>query len=273
MKLLITGASGFIGQHVVARLRQCDDIEVSILSRRPVAIRGITTIEGAISHDGPDWTALGSPDTVLHLAWGGLPNYRSTHHFDELCAHSTFVRRLIRDGLPRLVCAGTCFEYGMRDGCLAEDQLTDPSNPYGLAKDGLRRQLMMEAGTTDVLWARFFYLYGSGQAPNSLYSQVQAAIKRRDASFAMSGGEQLRDFLAIETAVDHLVRLTLDRRATGIVNIASGVPMSVRSLVEKWFVEAGHSISLDLGRYPYPDWEPFAFWGSTTRLSALLMND
>ena len=271
MKLLLTGSTGFIGQHVRARLRAFEGVEVSVLSRQPGNCPADTTeIVGDIRDETLDWLALGRPDVVLHLAWGGLPHYRSPQHFIEGHRQSTFLRRLTSQGLPRLVCAGTCYEYGMGEGCLFEDSVTDPANAYGLSKDMLRRQLVFDSAGTQLLWARFFYLYGNAQASTSLYAQVRAAIDRGDRVFAMSGGEQLRDFLPVERAVDHLVHLALDHECTGIFNIASGEPVSIRRLVETWFADAGHPITLDLGRYPYPDWEPFAFWGSTAKLAAAL---
>jgi nucleoside-diphosphate-sugar epimerase len=271
VRLLVTGATGFIGRHVLARLACCPDVEVTVLARKPDSVpTGFATVEGSIAPDGPSWTALGCPDTVLHLAWDGLPNYRSPHHFDEAYRHSAFLRRLAAEGASRLVCAGTCYEYGMQQGCLAEDLPTEPANAYGLAKDMLRRQLEMDSHGAQLLWARFFYLYGEGQAPGSLYPLVRAAIARGDPTFLMSGGEQLRDYLPVEQAVDYLVRLTMDRALAGTYNIASGSPVSVRRLVETWFEDAQHPVSLQLGHFPYPDWEPFAFWGSAARLNAAL---
>lgn len=266
MKLLLTGATGFIGRHVLTRLAGRADVELTLLSRQPVA--SVRTVIGSIEDDRLDWAALGSPDTVLDLAWGGLPNYRSPHHFEELHRHSLFLRRLAHAGVSRIVCAGTCYEYGMQQGCLTEDLPTDPANAYGLAKDSLRRQLELDRSDAALTWARFFYLYGEGQAPTSLYSQVQGAIARRDPEFRMSGGEQLRDFLPIGAAADHLVMLALGRELSGIYNICSGEPVSVRRLVETWFAEGGHMPKLVLGHYPYPDWEPFAFWGSAAKLAA-----
>ena len=85
----------------------------------------------------------------------------------------------------------------------------------------------------------------------------------------MSGGEQLRDYLPVAEVARHLVSLRLMDRAAGIVNVCSGTPISVRSLVGGWIEENGWSIRLNLGRYPYPDHEPMAFWGDATKLKQL----
>lgn len=86
----------------------------------------------------------------------------------------------------------------------------------------------------------------------------------------MSSGEQLRDFLPVEEVASYLVTLALDTSGSGTVNVCSGKPVSVRSLVEKWRTEQDWDIELDLGYYPYPDYEPMAFWGSNRRLHDLL---
>jgi dTDP-6-deoxy-L-talose 4-dehydrogenase (NAD+) len=86
----------------------------------------------------------------------------------------------------------------------------------------------------------------------------------------MSGGEQLRDYLPVEEVARQIVRLAMARRDIGIVNICSGKPISVRRLVEQWLCERNWQIELKLGYYPYPDYEPMAFWGDRTRLDANL---
>ena len=85
---------------------------------------------------------LGSPDVLIHLAWGGLPNYRDRKHADhELPAQRRFLGALLASGLKRLVVTGTCAEYGLREGALDETMPAEPLLEYAKAKDSLRRWL------------------------------------------------------------------------------------------------------------------------------------
>ncbi len=270
LSVAVSGASGFVGRHVVRALEACD-VDVTLLMRHAAA--------GASTHRVVEWDVtsastgafehIGRPDVLIHLAWGGLPNYRSAHHTDDECpAQQAMLDGLIAGGLPKLVVSGTCFEYGMRSGELVENMTTEPSNAYALAKDRLRRHL--QAQPVALTWARLFYLHGDGQAPSSLWAQLSAAARRHDSEFPMSGGEQVRDFMPVEQAARELVALALDGRAHGIVNICSGQPITVRAQVERWIAEHGSAITPALGRYPYPDHEPMAFWGSRQKLDAAL---
>jgi dTDP-6-deoxy-L-talose 4-dehydrogenase (NAD+) len=151
----------------------------------------------------------------------------------------------------------------MRSGALSADLLPQPANPYAYAKAALHQQLQFLQTTHPfkLTWARLFYLYGQGQAATSLYTQLQQAITRSDSIFNMSGGEQLRDYLPVEVAAQQLVQLAINQDARDAVNICSGRPVSVRRLVEQWLNEKNYDMRLNLGYYPYPDYEPMAFWG------------
>ena len=105
---------------------------------------------------------------------------------------------------------------------------------------------------------------------NSLYPQLKDAILRREPLFNMSGGEQLRDYLPIDEVARLLVVLARNHADTGVVNVCAGKPISVRKLVEVWLKENGWEIKLNLGYYPYPDYEPMAFWGDRRYLNTIL---
>ena len=273
MKVAVTGASGFIGRHVIAAL---GDRSVSVTGvlrpgkAVPEWLTGHDVVHVDIASPPPNpFITLGRPDVVIHLAWGGLPNYRAQHHVDgELPLHYKFLRGLIEDGLTALLVSGTCFEYGMQSGALAEDLEPHPANPYGVAKDALRRQLeaLADERPFALTWARLFYLFGEGQATGSLRAQLERAVRAGSTSFDMSGGEQIRDYLPVRQAAEYLVTLALSSISHGIVNVCSGHPVSVRALVARWVEENGWTIAPNLGKYAYPDYEPMSFWGDARKL-------
>jgi len=276
-KVAVTGASGFIGRYVLSEL-----------ARRPVAIVATTrtasrlaNLEAAIhivemdiaQASAESYDQLGHPDILIHLAWDGLPNYTSLHHFEtELPQQYRFLKGMIEAGLSTLLVTGTCFEYGMQSGALSEDLIPLPINSYGYAKDALRRQLefLRTIHPFALTWTRLFYLYGNGQSPNSIYSQLQAAVIQGDAVFNMSGGEQLRDYLPAHEVARLIVELAMRRYNHAIINVCAGQPISVRRLVEGWLTQRGWDITLNLGHYPYQDYEPMAFWGNSLKLDACL---
>ncbi|WP_075292374.1 NAD-dependent epimerase/dehydratase family protein [Pararhizobium arenae] len=271
----VTGATGFIGRHVLAALER-RGIQVTALSRKPgnPASSGIAwKVLDMADPPGDPFTAMGRPDALIHLAWDGLPNYRSLHHFEtELPRQYAFLKGAIEGGLNSVFCAGTCFEYGMQDGALTEATPCLPSNPYGFAKHALHQQLYMLKETLPfaLTWGRLFYMYGPGQNPKSLWPQLQEAYRQGATVFDMSGGEQLRDFLDIGTLADLIVSLALAHPDSGVVNISSGKPVAVRDIVSRWTKELSWDVRLNLGHYPYPDYEPMEFWGDNSKLQRIL---
>ena len=277
MKVAVTGATGFIGRHVVPELLASGaDVVVATRSEplpfTPAArLRRVTLDIGAACSDG--FELLGKPDVLLHLAWGGLPNYRANAHLEqELPKHVEFLDACLSSGLRRLVVTGTCLEYGMQTGMLQEDLPTRPCTAYAEAKTRLHQHLLERALANDLqlTWLRLFYLYGPGQAATSLYSQLRAAVAAGESEFPMSPGDQLRDFLPVETAAAYIRQIVLEPQRFDVVNVCSGVPKAVTGIVQEWLRDWHASIRLKLGVYPYPDYEPSAFWGSTTRLHSLV---
>ncbi|MBK1709324.1 NAD-dependent epimerase/dehydratase family protein [Marichromatium gracile] len=276
-EVALTGASGFLGRHLAVALAQrCHALVCSARGERSWSGPGRFVPLDVRRPPAAAFARLGRPRVLIHLAWGGLPNYGDPGHYErELPAHYRFLEGLMDAGLERLVVAGTCLEYGRRGGACDETLCPDPDTPYGFAKDALRRGLEFAAARhgTQLLWTRLFYLWGEGQAAGSLYPQLLAAARRGERRFPMSGGEQLRDYLPVTEAAERLVRLALETEASGIVNLCSGRPVSVRALVERWIAEHGLEIEPALGALPYAAHEAMAFWGDSTRLRQLLELD
>ena len=268
MKIAVTGASGFIGRHVLDALSS-EKVEVYAITRDASKLanlnKSINVIEVDIHNcDSNVFERVGSPDVLIHLAWDGLPNYKSLHHFEtELPKQYHFLKRIIEAGLTTLLVTGTCFEYGMQSGALSAEMLTKPNNPYGYAKDALRKQLefLKTAKPFNLIWARLFYMYGENQPSTSLYPKLKEAVLHGDKVFNMSGGEQLRDYLSVDEVARQIVSLVLAQHDIGVINICSGKPISVHEQVKRWLYKNNWKIELNLGYYPYPDYEPMEFWG------------
>lgn len=276
MQIAVSGAGGFIGQYVLREL-QSRGLDVVALSRsasnRPQSKSfHWVTMDVANPPTNP-FAAMGKPDVLIHLAWNGLPNYQSSHHVEtELPVQLAFLSSCVRNGLKRLVITGTCYEYGLASGELAEDAPTQPCTQYGLAKDALHKALLdlRTQHGFDLAWLRLFYLYGEGQSEKSLYSMFRTAIGRGEKSFGMSSGEQLRDFLAVDEAARLIVEIALRGNVSGTFNVCSGKPTAVKDLVQSWIDAAGANITMNLGQIPYSPNEPMAFWGSRRRLDHAL---
>lgn len=277
--MLVTGATGFVGRHLVSALldRGCRVRAVARnadVAQRMPWINAVEFVCADIHAADLDVVALTEGiDALAHLAWPGLPNYQALFHFEHnLFADYAFIKQVVEAGVPQVLVTGTCFEYGLQSGPLSEETAPQPSNPYGLAKNTLHlflESLQREQPFT-LQWARLFYLHGAGQNPNSLLASLDRAIEVGDGSFNMSAGEQLRDYLAIDVAAGYLAALLHRRDFSGVVNCCSGQPISVRALVEQRLRERGASITLNLGHYGYSVHEPMAFWGVADRLQQLL---
>src|SRR6185437_12073848 len=120
------------------------------------------------------------PDFLIHLAWKGLPNYKQLFHFEEVLPEQySFIKKLISQGLKDVTVTGTCLEYGMQQGGLAETMPAMPSNPYAIAKNTLRCFLeeYQKFVPFNFKWVRLFYMYGKGQSASSVLSQLDKALE------------------------------------------------------------------------------------------------
>jgi nucleoside-diphosphate-sugar epimerase len=279
--ILVTGATGFIGNHVVANLLGTGYAVMATSADAGKAAKmewfnkvnykelNFEYVDSGVNY----FEYFDNPDMIIHLAWEGLPNYRSLFHFEtNVHRHYVFLKNLVTNGCRNLTVAGTCFEYGMKSGRLTEDMGTDPANSYALAKDTLNKFLkelsVVEPFT--LKWVRLFYLYGKGQNPGSLFSQLQTALDNNDTVFNMSGGEQVRDYLPVEKAAEYIVKIALQNKITGNINCCSGQPISIKEMVAEHIRKSGKKIDLNLGHYPYPDYEPMAFWGDNKKLQEII---
>lgn len=279
MKVLVTGATGFVGRHVVSALLARDHTVVAVARHADKArllpcFTQVQFISCDLHRDfRPALSGGSQTDALIHLAWPGLPNYRDFFHLGRnLPADLSFLEAAVDAGISQIMVAGTCLEYGMQYGPLAEQGATAPITAYGLAKDTLRKSLefLQQQKPFILQWMRLFYMHGEGQNPNSLLAQLDRAIDDDAPFFNMSAGDQLRDYLPVN-AVGASFALALENplACNGVINCCSGEPISVLDLVLQHRRSRSSQIELRRGHFPYPGYEPMAFWGVPSKLNAV----
>ena len=280
MKIAITGATGFIGHHVRNILKLTDN-EVLLVTRDARKVSTLFTNESVllanIDEFDQEWfSKFGEPDAVLHLAWGGLPNYLSQHHIlVELPMQIRFLTSLIESGLKKLVVTGTCYEYGSLMGELSEHHETMPTTQYGIAKNNLRKILfeLQQSKNYELAWARIFFPYGEGQSKTSLYSQLHTAVRNGENEFPINSGKQILDFIQVEEVARVLVRLLDQSSNIGVINIGSGNPKSVYEFVHQQIYKNGWSIIPKIGLKSVRDYESPSFWADITKMRVIFERD
>jgi dTDP-6-deoxy-L-talose 4-dehydrogenase (NAD+) len=269
MKILITGASGFIGQNLISNLLKKNH-KVSIITRKLSNVKKfkwsskVEIFEKNLNFlNKKDYHKFSSNDVVIHLAWDGLPNYNDKIHFENYKISLDFIKKIIDLGIKHLIITGTCFEYGLQNGCLKEHGKTNPKNNYGLAKENLRREIFTYSKKKKIIikWARLFYLYGKGQNKKSLIGQLEEKIRNKEKNFFMSKGDQLRDYMNIKDVCKRICKLVENDYINGVVNICSNKPITVENLVLKYLKNKKKNIKLIKGYYKYNSYEPMNFWG------------
>ena len=263
--IIVTGATGFVGRHMVPYLLK-NGYRVIAVGRNKNKAKQFSWFDDVEFHEldcHESFLELTSYNNIglLHLAWDALTDINDSFHFEVVLPKNyNFIKDLICKGVSNVLVTGTWMEYGITNGELSTNTPTNPITPYAFAKASLQKQLefLRKEHTVNIKWARLFSIYGEGQDKSGILSLLDDAIDNGDEQFNMSSGEQIRDFMSIESVVEELGNLyTIN--ASGIYNICSENPISIRSLVEKRVEYRKSNIKLNLGYYPIS--KPMAFWG------------
>jgi nucleoside-diphosphate-sugar epimerase len=248
MRVFLTGATGFVGSHV-ARLLVGHGHEVHALmlegeaedalaaARLGAESAAIVRVRGDLLKPASYFAALekGRFDACVHIGWYANPtDYLSSRtNIDLLGASAALGAKLVDLGCPRVVMAGTCFEYDVSLGFLSESSRLGPRHLYSTCKRALFDVMtQLTAGTgTRFAWTRLFFLYGPHESRGRLVPAVIDALLAGEEA-RVTTGEQIRDFMHVADAAAGIVHVLENEALAGAVNVASGRPVTVRQVIE-----------------------------------------
>lgn len=271
MKVLVTGSTGFVGRQVIEQL-VAQGVAVVATSRSPTSRDGVDHVATDLTQPGAAVALVEQvrPTHLLHLAWNAVPGkfWTAADNLDWCAASLGLLRAFHAVGGKRAVVAGSCAEYDWTGAGQLDETLswTNPATLYGVTKDALRRMVMREAEEHghSVSWGRIFWLYGPGEGPGRLVSDVAAALRDGRAA-EVSVGTQCRDFLHVaDVAGAFVAALRSDYR--GIFNVGSGTPVAVRDVVRCLAEAMERPESVRYGARPANPGEPPVLYGTVDRL-------
>jgi nucleoside-diphosphate-sugar epimerase len=235
MRVLLTGADGFIGRHVANQLTT-NGVEFLKVSRKSRALS-----EEKLSLDllaKPDWEpVLNSykPTHLIHLAWCTEHGkyWESKENLAWIDGTYHLLDAFYKSGGEHAFHAGTCAEYDWRYG-YCDEELT-PCNPttlYGIAKDATRRMCQALAANygTQMAWGRIFFPYGPGEGERRLIPSLIRALRHETPLFGVNGNF-IRDFISVNDIAEAICMIST-QKYEGVINLCSGIPVSLREIVE-----------------------------------------
>ena len=271
--VLVTGAGGYIGRHVVLALLE-RGVHVKALDLRLDGVdpRAERVAADLFSADPEIYDRLGRPDVVLHMAWRDGVKHNSPAHLDDLPAHFHLIENLLAGGLKHLAVMGTMHEVGYWEGPIDETSPCRPASLYGISKNALRETAALLAGQHDALlqWIRAYYIVGDDKFGNSIFSKLLAAAEEGRRTFPFTSGKNKYDFISVSDLARQIAAIVCQDEVAGIVNACSGEPLSLADRVEAYIREHGLDLELEYGAFPDRPYDSPGVWGDATKIRAIM---
>lgn len=272
MKILVTGANGYLGSGVVNQLislRQeviAADFAVNHINEKANRIAcNLFQIENP-------YEFFDKPDILLHMAWRDGFKHNSDAHIDDLPKHYHFIKEMTESGVKQIAVMGTMHEIGFYEGAIDENTPCNPLSFYGISKNALRNATEVICKNNNVIfqWLRGYYIVGNTQYGASIFSKIMAAARNGQKVFPFTSGKNQYDFLDYDDFCKQVAYSVTQNEVDGIINICSGKPVSLAERVEQFIQDNHLDVRLEYGRFPDRPYDSTCVYGDNTKIEKIL---
>ena len=272
LKILVTGANGYLGQGIVRSILNNGHCVVATdFNTQFVDERAERIACNLFEVDNP-YSFFGEPDVLLHLAWrDGFVHYSSAH-IEDLPKHYAFIKKMVDGGIQQVAVMGSMHEIGFFEGSINESTPCHPTTPYGIAKNALRDLTQMLCKQKNIVfqWLRGYYIVGNSKFGSSIFSKITAAVDEGKTEFPFTLGQNQYDFIDYPDFCAQVAAVVGQKNEQGIINICSGKPEKLADRVERFIKENQYNIKLQYGAFPDRPYDSKAVWGDNTKIEKIM---
>lgn len=272
MKILVTGANGYIGSRlVVSLLEMGNEVIATDFSNEHIDNRA-KFIKTDIFADLDFYNIFEKPDVCVHLAWRDGFVHSSMNHINDLSKHFNFIKSMIDSGIKQIAIMGSMHEIGYHEGAIDENTPCKPKTFYGIAKNALREMVetYVEGKNCVFQWLRGYYIFGTDLFGNSIFVKIKKAALEGQKTFPFTTGKNMFDFISIDDMCYQISRTVTQSNVDGIINICSGKPITLGEKVEWYIKENNLDIKLEYGKFKERPTESPCIYGDNSKIKEIL---